>query len=218
VASLIGGGASMFVLGLMTRTSTITAAAIGTGLLYGCVLFEMLSGRPPFTGETVSETLADVMKSAAPWQTLSASVPANLQELIRRCLVKEPRQRIRDVGDVRLALEGACETAAPQTTTSATSSAPGGRLAWIAFAVASRAAVALAIPAVRHLREVPPSLSVCARAAPINPRPELTQVGSAARTFTVRVASLTGGGPPPRVFQRGGVPMARPAPNTSDCG
>ena len=124
---------------------------------YGCVLFEMLSGRPPFTGETVSETLANVMKSAPPWQTLSASVPANLHELIRRCLVKEPRQRIRDVGDVRLALEGAFKTAAPQTTASATSSAPGGRLAWVACAVASLAAVALAIPTVRHLREVPPS-------------------------------------------------------------
>jgi Tol biopolymer transport system component len=123
---------------------------------YGCVLFEMLSGRPPFTGETVSETLADVMKSAPPWQTLSASVPANLQELIRRCLVKEPRQRIRDVGDVRLALEGAFETTAPQTTATATSSASGGRLAWVAFAVALLAAVALAIPTVRHLREAPP--------------------------------------------------------------
>ena len=76
----------------------------------------MLSGRPPFTGEAVSETLADVMKSAPPWQTLSASVPANLQELIRRCLVKEARQRIRDMGDVRLALEGAFATAMPQTT------------------------------------------------------------------------------------------------------
>ncbi len=122
---------------------------------YGCVLFEMLSGRPPFTGDTVSETLADVMKSAPPWQTLSASVPANLQALIRRCLVKEPRQRIRDVGDVRLALEGAFETTAPQTTATATSSASGGRLAWIA-AVASLAAAALAVPAVRYLRETPP--------------------------------------------------------------
>jgi eukaryotic-like serine/threonine-protein kinase len=123
---------------------------------FGCVLFEMLSGRPPFRGETVSETLADVMKSAPPWQTLSASVPANLQELIRRCLVKEPRQRIRDVGDVRLALEGAFETAAPQTTATATSSALGGRLAWVACAVALLLAVALAIPTVRHLREAPP--------------------------------------------------------------
>ena len=78
----------------------------------GCVLFEMLSGRPPFTGDTVSETLADVMKSQPPWQTLPASVPASLHGLIRRCLVKEPRQRIRDIGDARLALEGAFETPA----------------------------------------------------------------------------------------------------------
>ena len=45
---------------------------------FGCVLYEMLSGRPPFTGETVSETLADVMKSEPPWKALPPSVPANL--------------------------------------------------------------------------------------------------------------------------------------------
>src|SRR6202171_2727183 len=56
---------------------------------FGCVLFEMLTGRPPFTGETVSETLADVMKSEPPWQTLPASAPAGLQCLVRRGSVKE---------------------------------------------------------------------------------------------------------------------------------
>ena len=107
---------------------------------FGCVLFEMVSGRPPFTGDTVSETLADVMKSEPPWPTLPASVPTNLHGLIRRCLVKEPRQRIRDVGDVRLALEGAFETTAPQTTAAATSP----DLRWTrtaAFRLAAAAAV-----------------------------------------------------------------------------
>jgi serine/threonine-protein kinase len=51
------------------------------------------------------------MKSEPPWKALPASVPANLSTVIRRCLVKDPRQRIRDIGDVRLALEGAFETA-----------------------------------------------------------------------------------------------------------
>jgi Tol biopolymer transport system component len=122
---------------------------------FGCVLYEMLSGRPPFTGETVSETLADVMKSEPPWKALPASVPANLSTVIRRCLVKDPRQRIRDIGDVRLALEGAFETAAPQTTPS---SAKGGRLVWMTSlaAVAVLGIIALAIPALRHLRETPP--------------------------------------------------------------
>jgi eukaryotic-like serine/threonine-protein kinase len=81
---------------------------------FGAVLFEMVSGRQPFSGETVSETLAEVMKSEPPWQALPVGIPANLARLIRQCLVKEPRQRIRDMGDVRLALEGAFETAAPQ--------------------------------------------------------------------------------------------------------
>ena len=82
---------------------------------FGAVLFEMVSGQQPFSGETVSETLAEVMKSEPTWQALPASVPATLARLIRQCLVKEPRQRIRDIGDVRLALEGAFETAVPQT-------------------------------------------------------------------------------------------------------
>ena len=92
---------------------------------FGIVLFEMLTGQRVFSGETVSETLADVMKSEPRWQTLSPDVPPKLSNLIRRCLEKDPRQRIRDVGDVRLAIAGAFETtvnvpsanpAAPQLT------------------------------------------------------------------------------------------------------
>ena len=68
-----------------------------------------------------------------------------------------PKQRIGDVQSVRLALEGAFETAAPQTMAPATSSAPRGRLAWItALAVAGVVIVALAVPTVRYLREAPP--------------------------------------------------------------
>src|SRR5205085_4042662 len=105
----------------------------------------------------VSETLADVMKSEPPWQVMPASVPAPLVRLMRQCLVKEPRQRIRDMGDVRLALDGAFETATPQTTAAATSAAPRGRLAWMtALAVAATVVVALTVPVARYLRETTP--------------------------------------------------------------
>jgi serine/threonine-protein kinase len=83
---------------------------------FGAVLFEMLSQRQAFSGESVSETLAEVMKSDPPWQALPADMPAHLARLIRQCLVKEPRRRIRDMGDVRLALEGAFETTDPPPT------------------------------------------------------------------------------------------------------
>ena len=84
------------------------------------------------------------------------NVSPTLLVFLRRSLQKDPKQRIRDIATMRLALEGAFETTAPQTTATATSSASGGRLAWVAFAVALLAAVALAIPTVRHLREAPP--------------------------------------------------------------
>ena len=77
---------------------------------FGCVFYEMLSGQRSFAGETISETLADVMKTEPAWNRLPADLPSKLTNLIRRCLTKEPRQRMRDIGDVRLAMEGAFET------------------------------------------------------------------------------------------------------------
>jgi serine/threonine-protein kinase len=72
---------------------------------FGCVLYEMLTGRLAFSGETVSETLADVMKSTPSWDTFPSAVPPGIRSLVQRCLRKDPRQRIRDIGDVRLELE-----------------------------------------------------------------------------------------------------------------
>ena len=77
---------------------------------FGVVLYEMLAGARPFQGEDVSLTLASVMKSDVDVRTLPPDVPANLRTVLRRCLEKEPRQRVRDVGDLRLAMEGAFET------------------------------------------------------------------------------------------------------------
>src|SRR5439155_2936360 len=72
---------------------------------FGVVLYEMLSGRMMFSGETVSETMALVMTKDPDWNVLPASTPARIHELVRRCLIKEPRNRIRDIGDVRIAIE-----------------------------------------------------------------------------------------------------------------
>jgi serine/threonine-protein kinase len=82
---------------------------------FGCVLFEMLTGTRAFRGETVSETLADVMKSEPRWLALPPDTPANVRNIVQRCVEKDPRQRVRDIGDVRLALEGAFELVAADT-------------------------------------------------------------------------------------------------------
>ena len=77
---------------------------------FGVVLLEMLTGHRVFSGETVSETLAAVMMKDPEWDRLPTDLPSKLVNLVRRCLEKDPRQRVRDIGDVRLAMEGAFET------------------------------------------------------------------------------------------------------------
>ena len=82
---------------------------------FGCVLYEMLTGKRAFGGEDVSLTLADVMKGEADWQALPATLPPGIRTVLTRCLQKDPKQRLRDIGDVRLALDGAFERAPSQT-------------------------------------------------------------------------------------------------------
>jgi serine/threonine-protein kinase len=76
---------------------------------FGCVLYEMLTGRRAFEAEDVSLTLAEVMKSEPDWAALPAAVPPVLARFVRRCLHKDPKQRIPDIAAVRLALDGAFE-------------------------------------------------------------------------------------------------------------
>ena len=82
---------------------------------FGVVLYEMLTGARPFQGEDVSVTLASVMKSDVNAKALPSDLPQTLRTVIRQCLQKDPSRRIRDVGDVRLAMDGAFETPVPQT-------------------------------------------------------------------------------------------------------
>jgi serine/threonine-protein kinase len=72
---------------------------------FGAVFYEMLTGRKAFEGEVVSETLASVLKSDPDWSALPAATPPALRRLLERCLDKDPRRRLRDVGDARIALE-----------------------------------------------------------------------------------------------------------------
>jgi serine/threonine-protein kinase len=74
---------------------------------FGCVLYEMLTGLRPFDGETISDTLAAVLARDADWSALPASTPAKVREVIQRCLEKDPKRRMRDIGDARLELQEA---------------------------------------------------------------------------------------------------------------
>jgi Tol biopolymer transport system component len=71
---------------------------------FGCVLFEMLAGRPAFARDTVTDTLAHVIDHEPDWDLLPADVPPAVRDLLRLCLEKDVRRRLRDIGDARFDL------------------------------------------------------------------------------------------------------------------
>jgi Tol biopolymer transport system component len=72
---------------------------------FGVVLFEMLTGRALFSGETVSEIMASVIKEEPSWERLPAGCPPAIERLLRRCLRKKPRERLQDIGDARVEIQ-----------------------------------------------------------------------------------------------------------------
>ena len=76
---------------------------------FGCVLFEMLTGKKIFSGESLTDILAEVVKEEPHWSSLPPSTPPSIQRLLHRCLTKDPKQRLRDIGDARFEI---CETVA----------------------------------------------------------------------------------------------------------
>ena len=78
---------------------------------FGVVLLEMLSGRRAFSGEDTSEVLASVLRQEIEWTTLPAETPLSVRRLLRRCLERDPKRRLRDIGEARIALESPDEDA-----------------------------------------------------------------------------------------------------------
>ena len=127
----------------ITSSPTMTAAATQAGVIMGTaaymspeqargksvdkradiwafatVLYEMLTGRKAFEGETVTDTLAAILTREPDWTALPAQTPASVKRVLRRCLDRDPKTRIHDIADARLELDeplaaGPAETAAP---------------------------------------------------------------------------------------------------------
>ena len=83
---------------------------------FGCVLYEMLTGRVAFAGDTVSYMIAAILEREPNWQTLLLATPGKIQDLLRRCLEKDSRRRLRDIGDARLEIEDVFSGAALTST------------------------------------------------------------------------------------------------------
>ncbi|TMQ69104.1 MAG: hypothetical protein E6K80_12795 [Candidatus Eisenbacteria bacterium] len=115
---------------------------------FGCVLYEMLTGNQLFSGETATDTIAKILEREPDWSALPEKTPEKVRELLRRCLEKDPRKRLRDIGDARLELEESLARDAKRSSVSAPAPAAPVRkglppLAWVA-AIAFLAAFGMA--------------------------------------------------------------------------
>ncbi|HSG00672.1 MAG TPA: protein kinase, partial [Vicinamibacterales bacterium] len=121
---------------------------------FGVVLFEMLTGRRLFEGETVSHTLADVLRADIDWARLPADAPGAIKRLLARCLERDQKRRLRDIGEARIAIEeqlagltsgSAAAAAAPAVSAAPPAPRPASRIPWAVAAAALVTAAAVSI-------------------------------------------------------------------------
>jgi tetratricopeptide (TPR) repeat protein len=93
---------------------------------FGCVLFEMLTGRSAFAGETMSDTIAKTLKQEPDWKTLPASTPGKVRDVLRRCLQKDDQQRFQDINEARVAIEQAATVRSSWRRTAAVAAVAAG--------------------------------------------------------------------------------------------
>ena len=108
---------------------------------FGVVFFEMLTGHSTFEGETVSDTLAGVLRADIDWKFLPANTPPAVHRLLERCLQRDPKRRLRDMGDAWIEIDSPAALTAPAPAPPAPS-AGALRLPWIACGAAMLVAIA----------------------------------------------------------------------------
>ena len=124
---------------------------------FGCVLYEMLTGKRAFDGSDVSDAIASILKSDPDWSALPVETPPAIRRVLRRCLEKDARKRIRDIADVRFDIAEAGEQPGPAGGPAAPAARKRERAAW---ALAGLSLVAVAALGIHGARRPAPSAEV----------------------------------------------------------
>ncbi|MEJ2722802.1 MAG: serine/threonine-protein kinase [bacterium] len=138
---------------------------------FGCVLFEMLTGDQAFNGETVSDTLASVLVRDPEWDKLPKDTPKAIEQLLRRCLTKDPKQRLRDIGEARITIDAARGGAGIGTETVAPPSTPVKKTRpLVSWGIAAVFAVASLLSLAAYVHKAPVDPDVIRAVIPSLPR------------------------------------------------
>jgi Tol biopolymer transport system component len=89
---------------------------------FGCVLYECLTGRQAFAGDTVSDLIARILEREPDWDALPSRTPPRIRELLRRCLEKDTKRRLRDIGDARIEIDDVIATKSSDSNVAAAAS------------------------------------------------------------------------------------------------
>ena len=181
LAKAMAGDASSPDLSLVTMEGTATGVILGTAAYmspeqargrpvdkrtdiwaFGCVLLEMLAGRRTFSGDTVSDTIAAILTREPAWADLPADTPSAIRRLLRRCLQKDAKRRLRDMGDARIDVEDALTKASPDDRVGEQPSGMTRRTAIGALAGAVAGSAATGFFAVSRYRGAVPRLTAFA--------------------------------------------------------
>ncbi|MEW6758282.1 MAG: protein kinase [Acidobacteriota bacterium] len=166
---------------------------------FGCILFEMLTGKQAFKGETISDTLAAVLRGDPEWEALPEQTPAALKRLLRRCLEKDPRRRLRDASDARIELEEALAEPPGTPVSGMTAAALAGRrwlspraaagaVALLLTGAALGSALAFVLLDRRHAAAAPPPLASLSIELPASLRIQLSHISPDGRTVYMMAA------------------------------
>ncbi|MEJ2207240.1 MAG: protein kinase, partial [Gemmatimonadota bacterium] len=123
---------------------------------FGCLLYECLTGRQAFAGETVSDMIARILQGEPEWNALPAQTPERIRGMLRRCLEKDSRRRRRDIGDARMEIEDVQAVRVSSSSVAASGAAKTGSrrmFEWVRLAVVALLAAALTWFVPRALRE-----------------------------------------------------------------
>src|SRR5262249_41958362 len=140
---------------------------------FGCVLYEMLTGTRVFAGEDITETIASVVLSSPDWSALPADTPPSIRRLLRRCLEKDRRQRLPDIGVARLeitdALANVDSSASSDATVASTRTRRTELFAWALAGVTTIAAIAFGTMAFLQRAPIDTRISRTSIVPPANP-------------------------------------------------
>ena len=123
---------------------------------FGCVLYEMLTGRAAFGGETISDTIASVLEREPEWAALPAHTPPGARQLLRRCLSKDQKRRLHDIADARIEIDDIQSSPRLDGHVVSSASVRRGALAWMsALVLAAMTAAAIGAWVIRPAPTVP---------------------------------------------------------------